>query len=197
MNKKAMAMVLLAGMMVAGTSQAVPMVAVVPSASNVTVGDQTSVDVVVSGLNDEYVGAYDLTLEWDSGLLVLQGVAFDVFLDGPADSLTDVVAGPGTVNVFEVSLAGLLNQTGSGSFRLFSLTFNALAAGTASLGFSSNAVQLLGDADGVGYTDVAMSSARFTIEPRGASVPEPGSLALMLAGLAALAGRSSRRASRG
>jgi hypothetical protein len=184
--------------MASGASQAVPMIEIVPATSTVTVGDLVSVDVMVSGLVDEYVGTYDLTLAWDSALLALQGVAFDVFLDGPADSLASFVAGPGTVSVFEVSLGMLLNQSGNGAFRLFSLTFDALAAGSASLAFSGDVVQLLGDALGAGYGEVALSPARVSIEPRGgASVPEPGPLALMLVGLAALAGRSSRRVRRG
>ncbi len=179
----------LAGVLAAGTSQAVPIVVIVPGSSGVTVGGSTTVDVVVSGLADEYVGAYDLTLEWDPALLGLSNVLFDVYLDGPADSLADFSVGAGTVNLFEVSLGALANQTGTGEFRLFSLTFDALSAGTASLWFSGSAAQLLGDANGAAYGDVEYGTARFNIEPAGTSVPEPGSLALMLAGLAALAGR--------
>lgn len=167
-----------------GVANAIPVVSVVPSASQVAEGATTRVDVIVSGLDNEFIGAYDLNLTWDAPLLSLAGVTFDSFLDGPADSIFGSVDAPGSVNVFEVSLAGLTNQLGLSEFRLFSLDFTGLESGYAAISI----------AGGILSNDVAVEYLAW--ESRGANlvVPEPATLGLLLMGIAgAVAGRRTRK----
>jgi hypothetical protein len=184
MKKTTAAAWLLVGWLGVGTAQAVPVIGLQPAVSTVTVGDTFSVDVVVSGLANEYLGAYDLTLGWDGGLLALQGVTFDVYLDGPADSLAGYADGAGTVNVYEVSLGTLANQTGNGSFRLFSLSFGAIGAGATALSFTS---LLLSDALGGEYVGAGFENGRVSVASAPTGVPEPGALLLLLTGLGGMA----------
>jgi hypothetical protein len=172
--------VILAGSV--GVANAIPVLNVVPTGASVIQGSTASVDVVVSGLDNEFIGDYDLTLAWDASLLSLTNVAFDTFLDGPLDSLADFDdSTAGSLSIWEISFSGLSNQLGLSQFRLFSLDFSALDIGLAAISITGG---ILGNHLGVGYQawDVNNGSLQITAPPT--SVPEPASLGLLLAGLA-------------
>lgn len=160
------------------------MLSFVPSDQTVQLGDQATVDVMVTDLTEQYVGEYDFFVSWDDSLLALTTVDFDIFLDGPVDSFQYVdSSASGTVNVAELSLSGLFNQDGASDFRLFSLTFDTLNVGTSLLSFTGNIGldpnSYLGDGWGsVFQTDVSTGS--ITIEQRTTTVPEPSTLMLFL-----------------
>lgn len=182
------------GLLAGGVAQAA-YIEILPPPS-VEVGDVASVEVWVNGPNDEFVGAYDLTIDFDPLLVSFLSADFGAGLDGPLDSLQLVTPGTGNTNLYEVSFSGLFNQDGFTAFRLFTLNFNTLAAGTTTLSFGTT---LVSDALGGELLLSQLIGSSLTINPStpSANVPEPGSLLLMVTGLVALAGRSSRRASRG
>jgi hypothetical protein len=178
---------------VGGTSaaQALPIVSVVPASSSVVAGQSVAVDVRVSGLDNELIGAYDLSLGWDPSLLSLTSAAFGDFLDGPADSLSGTDAATGSLGIFEVSLGALANQTGSGAFSLFSLSFMTLQSGAASIFFPGAGVELLSNEIGEPYAEFSLVGALLSIEAPPTPVPEPSILALFVSGVFAV--RATRR----
>jgi hypothetical protein len=89
------------------------------------------------------------------------------------------------INVFEISLEppATLDALQPDSFTLFTLTFDALAAGTSGLTANVNA---LADAFG--------GSLDATTEDGSVTVPEPATLGLLGAGLIGIAWRRRRKA---
>ena len=155
-----------------------------PSSSEVSVGSSLDVNVVISGLGDSAapsLGTFDLDVLFDPALFGLAGVAFgdpvlgdqlDLFDSGSLSGFDDSV--PGTVNVFEISfdLPEDLDALQSGSFTLFTLTFDALAEGTSSLGAENLTFgDSLGDPLSV---DIAPGSITAT------ALPEPAALSFVL-----------------
>lgn len=176
-----------------GVANAIPILNIVPTSASVTQGSATSVDVMVSGLDNEFVGAYDLNFAWDAPLLSLTNVRFDTFLDGPLDSMAGFSSTADSANIFEFSFSGLSNQLGLSEFRLFSLDFLTLDAGLAAISITGNRV--LGDYDGVPYESWDFNNGSLLITAPSTSVPEPASFGLLLAGLAgSLVARRKRRA---
>lgn len=160
-------------------AQAVPILEFRSVNQTVVQGAQAVVDVYVRDLESELIGAYDLTVVWDANLLALDSVAFDVFLDSPF-SLQSTAAGAGSLNAAEVSLDLLSNQIGLTEFRLFSLTFDAIGAGTAALWFAPGG--LLSDAWGLSL-DFLTNGSQLTITGPPQGLPEPGTLSLLSAAL--------------
>ncbi len=153
-----------------GAANAIPVVSVVTTEASSTV------DVVVSGLNNELIGDYDLTVNWDAAFLSLSNVTFDIFLDGPLDSISGFAPVAGSVGVFEVSLLSILsNQLGLSEFRLFSLDFSAVTAGTSAISIAGG---ILGNEFGGKYQTWDVRNGTL-------AVPEPASLGLLLMALAA------------
>lgn len=169
----------LAGWMCCGTANAID-ISVVSPVANVQIGDFVDVDLVVSDLGDGVapsLGAYDVDLNFDAGVLSLVGVGFGAGLDiFDFGSIQTATPGPGTVNLYEVSLdfADDLNTWQPGSFSLATLTFQVLAGGTSALDLNVNAfADSLGDELTVGLVNNGSVTA----------VPEPSSALLMLLGL--------------
>lgn len=145
-------------------------------------GEQVEATVSVDGLTGEFIGAYDVTLAFDGAILSFDELFFDVFLDGPADSLQDVVLTSSTINAAEISLGFLFNQTGIDAFPLFSVLFDTVGAGTSPLDLS---VTELSDDFGFPLESTTLNSSVSVQEP--VAVPEPGTASLLLIGLLAFA----------
>lgn len=173
---------------------AIPVVQVKFDGDSVSVGNPVSADVSVVGLDDELVGAYDLTLSWDPALLTFDSLEFGPFLDGPDDSVRDFASGSGLLNVWEVSLSALLQQTGFGSMPLFTVNFLAVGAGSARLDFDLTALQILGDAFGEDYLGFGLEGDVISIVAP-VSVPEPAPLSILCGGLLLLHMTMARRRS--
>jgi hypothetical protein len=163
-----------------------------PSAPAVMVGSTVKVAVVISGLGSgaaPSLSTFDLNVTFDSSILSFLGVAFgDPILGDQLDlsgsgAATDVVAGSGVVNVFELSFdpAVDLNTLQAPGFTLATLSFNGLSTGVSALGIAVNA---LGDADG-GALAADVLAGRVVVS--GVPVPEPVPLLLLLAGVVGIA----------
>jgi hypothetical protein len=184
----------IAALLVAGVAveASAAMLTVSPQASSATVGAPIAVDVLVSGLVDgaaPSLGAYDVAVAFDGAVLALSGVDFGSGLDlaglGSIRNFDATVAG--TVSVFEVSLDEIaaLDLLQSGSFRLFTLLFDASAVGTSALSLSINA---LGDAAGSALT-AGVTNSTVSVS----AVPLPAAAWLLLSGIGGLGMLRRRR----
>ena len=170
-------------------------ISLTPTSQAVDVGQTLQFDLVVSGLGAGVapsLGTYDVDISFDSGILGFSGAVFgDPILGNQLDlfglgSFNAFTSGLGTVNLFELSFddPSDLNLLQSDNFILATLSFSALSSGTSSLGISVNA---LGDALGDPLT-ANVVGARATVNQvnNNNPIPEPGGLALAMAGLLAL-----------
>jgi hypothetical protein len=167
-----------------------------PIDSNVLVGDAFDVDVVVSGLEasglDEIVSAYDLFIGYDDAVVSATAVSFGTYLDDmlfPGFTLqAEDLQTAGQINISETSLLtdDFLALQQPDSFTLATLSFTALSAGISDLLFDLH--PLLGINNDVkgrngALIPVTMGTGSISVAIKPISVPEPASLALLLAGL--------------
>jgi len=187
---KSVSFMLAALALIAPAANAVTL-AVVPAAPAANVGSTFSVDVVASGVGTgaPSIGAYDVDLSYDSSLLSFNNLTLGTGLDvrGLGSLPGSDASVPGKVNVFEVSFDTIpdLNQLQPDTFTLFTLTFNAAAAGTSALQLTLNA---LSDAAGSALA-ASLQSGSVTVSP----VPLPPTVWLLLSGLAGLVVTRTRR----
>lgn len=149
--------------------------AIVPEETSVQVGNTITADVSLSGLTNQLIGAYDLTIDFDPAILSISGVSFGPYLDGPLNSLQGTNTSVSSqLEVYEVSLGNLANQTGYGPVPFFSVTFNSLSAGTSALTFDpvANAGTLLSDQNGNAFTNFTVVNSSVTVTPAPAAAPE-------------------------
>jgi hypothetical protein len=175
-------------LMAAGPGQAIT-IDISPSSSQVMVGHQASVDIIISGLGGNTppaLGAYDIGVAYDQTILGLDYVTFGSGLDvlGLVSLTEAFLVVPGLINLFELSLYSTadLELLQPSSFTLATLVFDTISVGLSSLSLGVNS---LSDADGTALNAV-VSSAEIAV------VPEPGTWMLMLLGIAGI-GLLSRR----
>jgi len=140
-----------------------------------------SVDVIVSNLAD-ILTLYDLTLTYDPTLVQVSNVNFGGFLGGPADSLQESTPISGSLNLFELSFLDdpALTTLQPNSFRLATVTFQALSFGTSPLSITVN--DLFG-AGGLALPTQSVSDGQLEVSVGTGVVPEPGTWLLMVSGL--------------
>lgn len=168
------------------------MLSLVPQSSSVTLGNVAWVDVIASGLTTgaaPSIGAYDLDVTYDTSLLGVAGVVYGFGLDTIANGSLrlDDASVPGLVNVFELSFDSIatLHQNQLDTFRLFSISFNTLSAGTASFGLSINSIS---NAEGTGELSPDVLNGVASIEVTSPAVPLPAAGWLLAFALASLGG---------
>lgn len=161
----------------------------VPTSASFAEGSSVSVDVVISGLAaGEQLGAFDLVVSFDPAFVGLSAYQLGNQLgDTSLFESIDASAGnldAGRFNLAQISFLWDLT-TQPAAFTLATLTFNGLAAGQTALSFSD---VTLGDALGAPLAaDLGSTLLNVT------AVPEPGSAAMLLAGLGLLGLMARRR----
>ena len=167
-------------------AQAAGTLLVTPPASNVAVGQSFDVMVRGSGFTDNVIGG-GFNLAFDPGVLALASVSVDTAVWEFASSNGQIDNVLGTLSdVYFNSFRAVLP---TGDFAVATLQFTALAAGFSALTLSESVAfpfaNDMADVITVGFQggDVSVSA-----------VPEPGSWALALAGLAVVGQLMRRRA---
>lgn len=176
-----------------------------PSSQTGAPGDLVSLDLVIDGLGDfapDSLGDFDIDIAYDPAALTLSGFILGDFLGdiglGEALDFSGGDLGGGLVNLAEVSLLEpaaatcifcippYLDEIQPGSFALATLDFTigSLAPGSSTtVGIST--VNALGD--GFGLALPLDNTLDAIIRRPADTVPEPGSLILLLAGIGAFA----------
>jgi hypothetical protein len=157
-------------------------VSVVGAPATVTVGDSFNVDIVVTGIVDEIISAWDIDVAFDAALLSNALVTFNDASFGGADSDFGASFGPGLTDAYMVSflsdaeLVALQCPDGAcgATLVLATLGFTAAADGAPAISLENWGP----------WNDIKCENNRQCF-PVGA--PEPGTLALLGMGLLGLA----------
>jgi len=179
----------LALLLVAGRADAVS-IGVIPSDTLVSTGELFTVDVIVSGLGAgaaPTISSFDLDLSFESPELAFVSIAFGTGLGTGAQVLNSFSLQPGpALDVAGASLlsSATLDANQPASFLLATITFQAGAAGEVALAITEAVLADTSNVPGGNQIPVdSLGGANVTV------VPEPGTLALLATGLAALARR--------
>jgi hypothetical protein len=190
-------------------------ISIVPGSQNAVVGAPVSVDIVVSGLAaDESVGGASFTVGFNDAILQGTGVVIDpndkmgVDLDVTNVFDDDFGAG-GTSPLTLVFLADVsldhdaLKLLQGATFTLATVTLDAIGAGLSNLTLGAVGGAFLSNADGLETIPTQAVNGEVCVSPAGTpdlgcavAAPEPGLMALLGAGLGALAVRRRKAVSR-
>jgi len=182
-----------------------PIISLDPDVDSLTGAGPVSVDINVSGLEESLYG-FEIDFLFDSTIFTPGTVTFLGNLGDPTlgEALVDgAITSPGVANVYEITflfafeLAALQQDAVTGDmldFTLATVTLDrAAGAGSGETFFSTENI-VLTDFDGLAMDGVTNPAASIVLD---ASVPEPGTMLLMLVaglGLGNAARRSRKRA---
>lgn len=175
-----------------------------PSSASVTAGDHVTATIKASGLGNlsaPSLGAFDLTLNIDPGVLTFGSITFgDPGLGdllGPVSgSFSDFSynAGTGSLNFFSISLDAAVdvNALQPSQFILAVIDFVAVSSGTSGINFGAS---VFADADGAGIVPDTIVGSSVVVAPGVAGVPDGGSIPAGLAIVAVMLGARRLRRS--
>jgi hypothetical protein len=205
MKRALLAGLLALGLGVAATASQAIAISFAPSAQTRLLGQTASVDIVVRDLaaDQQVVSGYDLDVLYDASILNLLSVTFGSGLGaGTLDSIFGYVPGTGRIDLFETSFltdSMLAALQGGNPLVLATLNFTGIGVGISPLIFDAQTapgILLTGRLDpnsdpsfpAPTVLTVTAEDGSITIINDGGSVPEPGTLAMLLLGLAGIAG---------
>lgn len=156
-------------------------VSITPSLTNVKVGDSFTLDLSATGFADKILGG-GYNIAFDASILKLDDITFPSNWEFKVSKGTQV---GGTVT--DVYFNTFVSPIG-GDFLTSTLKFTAIGAGSSAVSVSGSGSFPFGDEFGEAV-NVSYNGATVNV----AAVPEPGSIALMLAGIGAVSVVASRR----
>ncbi len=178
--------VLVPGLAAAGT------LSISPSFRSVQIGTPVSVDLVYEGI-PPLVGAFDVDVRWNPGILNLTEVVFHDSL-GDLSSVEDLwgesANGPGERNIFEVSLLSsqrLAELQGAGPIVFATIHFDTIGTGISAVEFPitpHREMTITNDLGSVMTSTFVDGGVEVTEAP---PVPEPAGIVLLLSGAGAIA----------
>lgn len=174
--------------LVAGTQAHAITISLVALPASVAPEAPVDVEIAISGLaspGPPSLGAFELAIAFDDGVLSYLGVTFGPYLGSPPTSAyTESSETAGVVDLLELSLLSVatLNALQPAAFLLATLHFDGLAAGETAIEITD---AILGDALG-NPLSASLVGASVVV------LPEPATLALLAAGLASLSGLRQR-----
>lgn len=200
------ALALIGALSLPGRSDAAPIVKIVPDFQLVPAGP-VSVDIVVDGLVDEIISGFAVTLDFDPSVLTFVDYTLGVSLlpaDGAAFDATDTSsAGTGFLDFFFSNGVGAVALDAAQTPPSFVLAtvnftgvtgFSGLDLGLAGAGATALTAVTENNPDGSDLR-ASLQDGSVCVGTAPCPVPEPASMALIGAGLAALvARRRSRKA---
>jgi len=154
-----------------------------PDSVTANTGDSISIDLLIRNLGNDSLGAFDISVGFDTSALSFTGYSLGNSLGSvPLLEAIDASAGAmgGAVNVAEVSLLSALDldTLQPASFVLATLNFNVInLTGGAVTQLSVLSGPVLGDAFGAPIEVTGLGSASI------ASIPVPGTLVLLSAAI--------------
>lgn len=149
---------------------------------NYFVGDEVQLELWISGLASSDLGGFDLTLSFDPAITSYQSASFAPELDDQDFIvLEDWLADPSTLILTGVSLASDLSAQAD-AFRIATLAFTALGAGTGWVSFDSS---LLSNELAEPFAATSFGAA-INVSERQVAVSEPSPLLLLLGAVLAL-----------
>ncbi len=165
-----------------------------PTATTLAIGGSTAVDVIATRGVGEIVSAFDFDLKYDPSIIRATAVSFGNFLGdlNNFEAITDSkLATAGLADFAEVSLLtdlGLANLQSATQFRLATVSFDALAAGTSVLEMINYGV---GGNDIKGANNVVLSpileKGSIAVTGPTTTAPEPSTFILLSIGVLCLA----------
>lgn len=197
MRRPLVACLLIMGAAASGVATATPVLSI--GSDSISPAGTATVDLDISGLgNGTALGTFDVNVGFNSSVVGFNSAAYgdpvlgdQLNLEG-FGTLQGTTTGSGTAELFELSFdsPAALTSLQATSFTLATLTFTGLTAGVSDLSLSVNA---LGDQNGTSLPATLTDGTITVGSGTTVGVPEPGQLALMLSGVAAVALLMRRR----
>lgn len=163
-----------------------------PETQSVTQGNLVSIDIIIDELGAGVaptLAAFDLDVTFDPSVLGFVSVVFGSALGNPAlfEALTSssLLGGPVRVDLAEASLLSnaVLDASQPASFVLATIQFTALALGEAQLAITQAVLANTAGGPGANQITADLFGASVTVT----AIPEPATLAMLVAGLIGLA----------